>query len=227
MVNMAHAIPTVELTLDDLNAFPDRTRERIVVAEGQGRPPAQWLLVGTRSRRQGVVMRRVLETVERIAEQRRDALTESRIEALVDLYLEDEGRTDFDREIERDNAKLRAQYLMETRTWTASDIHEYVHGRKLANPSEPASRWRREGKVFAVRSGRVRLFPRFQFADGRPRPVVGEILKRLPDDMTSWQIAFWFEGGNGWLDGRAPEDALDDRDNILMAADRSREMHAG
>ena len=227
MAELVAPIPAVELTPDDFEGFPSWLREKINATGGPGGSPEQWLLIGARSRRQMLVMRRVLETVGRIAEQRREAMTERHIEILVDLYLEGEERTDVDHKIERDNAELRARYLLETKTWTAADIHEHMHGGQLANPSEPASRWRREKKVFAVRSGRAQLFPSFQFADGRPRPVIADVLKRLPDDMTPWQIAFWFRGGNGWLDGRSPEDALDDRDGVLEAAERLHETAIG
>ena len=66
-----------------------------------------------------------------------------------------------------------------------------------------------------------------QFADGNPLPVIKEVLKRLPDGMTPWQIAFWFQSGNGWLDGRSPEEALGDEDAVLNAADRLREPAIG
>ncbi len=133
-----------------------------------------------------------------------------------------------DREIERDNAGLRAHYLRDTKTWTASDIiHECMLGKQGANPSEPALRWMREGRVFAVDAGHGRLYPSFQFENGRPRPLIAEVLKRLPDDMTPWQIAFWFRSGNGWLDGRSPEEALEDREGVLKAADRLRETAIG
>ena len=163
----------------------------------------------------------------RIVEQRRKELTERDIEALVDLYLRGEERADVDRELEQDNAELRAQYLREVPTYTAADIHEFMHGSLLSNPSEPASRWRREKRVFAVRAGRNQLFPRFQFADGHPRPVIKEAMKRLPDDMTPWQTAFWFWAGNGWLDGKSPEEALGDEDGVLNAADRLHEPAVG
>ena len=227
MAELAEFVPAVDLTPDEFEGLPSQVREKIKATEGPGGIPEQWLLIGARSRWQRVVMRRVLETVGRIAEHRREAMTERHIETLVDLYLEGEERADVDREIERDNAELRARYLLETKTWTAADIHEHMHGGQLVNPSEPASRWRREKKVFAVRAGRAQLFPDFQFADGRPRPVIADVLKRLPDDMTPWQIAFWFRGGNGWLDGRSPEEALDDRDGILKAAERLRETAIG
>ena len=163
----------------------------------------------------------------RIVEQRRKELTEREIEALVDLYLRGEERADVDRELEQDNAELRAQYLREVPTYTAADIHEFMHGSLLSNPSEPASRWRREKRVFAVRAGRNQLFPRFQFADGHPRPVIKEVMKRLPDDMTPWQTAFWFWAGNGWLDGKSPEEALGDKDGVLNAAGRLHEPAVG
>ena len=149
MAESAAFIPAVELTPDDFEGFPSRLREKINATGGPGGSPKQWLLIGARSRRQMLVMRRVLETVGRIAEQRREAMTERHIETLVDLYLEGEERADVDYEIERDNAELRARYLPETKAWTAADIHEHMHGGLLANPSEPASRWRREKKVFA------------------------------------------------------------------------------
>ncbi len=125
-----------------------------------------------------------------------------------------------DRELTQDNDELRAQYLREVPTFTAADIHRLMPGSQLNSPSEPASRWRREKRVFAVRYGRARLFPCFQFAEGRPLPVVRQVLKRLPADMTPWQIAFWFRSGNGWLDGKSPEEALGNEDRVLNAANR-------
>ena len=163
----------------------------------------------------------------RIVEQRRSEMTESNIEALADLYLQGEERARVDRELEQDNAELRARYVREVPTYSATDIHKLMHGSQLRNPSEPASRWKREKRVFAVRSGRAHLFPRFQFADGNPLPVIKEVLKRLPNDMTSWQIAFWFRSGNGWLDGRSPEEALNDEAGVQNAADRLREPAIG
>ena len=84
-------------------------------------------------------------------------------------------RADVDRELEQDNAELRARYLQEVPTHTAADIHELMHGSKLSNSSEPASRWKHEKRVFAVRAGPARLFPRFQFADGYPLPVIHDL----------------------------------------------------
>ena len=227
MAGLAESFSAVELTPEDFKGVSGRLREKLKATEEPGDDLREWMLIGARSRGQREIVRRVVAAVGRIAEHRLKEMSERNIETLVDLYLEGEERTDVDREIEQDNAGLRARYLLETPAWTAADIHGIMHGEQLSNPSEPASRWKREGRVFAVRAGRAYLFPRFQFADGAPRPVVKEVLKRLPGDMTPWQIAFWFRSGNGWLDGKSPEETLDDGDSVLTAADRLSEPAIG
>lgn len=236
MPEVPETAAAVELTPAEVERLPPPLLEKI---RGTGIPPGtqqhlqrfqqwqRWLLVGADSRRDAAVMRKTLTIIKRMLAQRRREFTERNIEALLELFLQDEERADVDRELELDNAELRARYVREVPAYTAADIHELMHGTRLRNPSEPASRWRREKKVFAVRAGRNQLFPRFQFADGRPRPVIREIMKRLPDGMTPWQTAFWFWSGNGWLDGKSPADALGDRDRVLEAASRLREPAVG
>ena len=227
MAEVPETLPVVELTTDEVERLSSRLQEE---AKGTNRSQGKqqrWILIGAGSPREAAVIRTTATMARRIVGQRRKEITERNVEALVDLYLEGEERADVDGEIEQDNAELRARYLLEVPTYTAAEIHELMHGSQLRNPSEPASRWRREKRVFAVRGGRAQHFPRFQFADGNPRPVIKEVLKRLPDDMTPWQIAFWFRSGNGWLDGKSPEEALGDEDGVLNAADRLHEPAIG
>jgi hypothetical protein len=236
MAEELEALAAVELTLEDAERFLAPVLEKI---GGRRTPPGtreqwqqmvrlqQWLVVGARSKRDAEVMRKMVTIMKRMSGQRRREFTERNIEVLLELLLQDEERASVERELELDNAMLRARYVREVPAYTAADIHELMPGARSRNPSEPASRWRREKKVFGVRAGRGRLFPRFQFADGRPRPVIGEIIQRLPDDMTSWQTAFWFWSGNGWLDGRSPADALGDPDSVLEAASRLGEPAVG
>lgn len=227
MAEQPETAPVLELTPDEIERFPKHLREKIRAAEGPRGGLRRWVLIGAGSGQDATVIRTTARAVGRIVGQRRRNMTERNIEALVDLYLEGQERVDVDRDLDQDNAELRAHYLREVPTYTAADIHQLMHGSRLSNPSEPASRWNREKRVFAVRHGRARYFPRFQFADGHPLPVIKEVLKRLPDDMTPWQIAFWFWSGNGWLDGRPPEEALGDEEEILNAADCLREPAVG
>ena len=227
MAELLKVPPAVELTPDEVERFLRRLRKKTKAAERPQGELQRWILIGAGSRREAALIRKTATMARRIVGQRRKEITERNIEALVDLYLEGEERADVDRELEQDNAEMRARYLLEVPTYTAADIHELMHGSQLSNPSEPASRWRREKRVFAVRDGRAQLFPRFQFADGNPLPVIKGVLKRLPDDMTPWQIAFWFRSGNGWLGGKSPEEALGDEDRVLYTADRLREPAIG
>ena len=94
--------------------------------------------------------------------------------------------------IARKNAEMRATYLKTTELYTAEDIQG------------PSAKWKRAGRVFAIQDGEKDLFPAFQFADGKPLPIIKKILEALPDYLSPWQTAFWFESGNGWLGGKNP-----------------------
>ena len=120
---------------------------------------------------------------------------------------------DIDREIARKNAELRARYLRTTKLCTAEDIREL-------NPSASSSEWKREGRVFAIQHDGKDLFPAFQFADGQPLPIIKEILEALPEDLTPWQTAFWFQSPNGWLDGKTPQECLKNESEVIYAAEQ-------
>ena len=125
-----------------------------------------------------------------------------------------------------DNLELRARYMNETPMLTSAQIHE-MSGLGSRNPSEPASRWKAEGKTFAVRVGGRDRYPAFQFEDGAPRPVIKATLAALPATMTAWQTALWFASGNGWLDGEEPRNCLSDGDSVVEAARQLTESARG
>ena len=135
-------------------------------------------------------------------------------------------RSDVERDLAIDNLAARREYLNDTPTLTAAQIHR-LSGLATRNESEPASRWKKEGKTFAVRLGRRDLYPAFQFQDGKPRPVMRDVLTALPSDMTPWQTAFWFASGNGWLDGGEPQGCLEDSHRVVEAAHRLSEPAIG
>ena len=136
------------------------------------------------------------------------ARSEKRIDAMVKEILKDEECADIDLEIERDNAELRATYLQTTELYTAKDIQG------------PSTKWKREGRIFAIQDDGKDLFPAFQFADGQPLPIIKKILEALPEDMSPWQTAFWFESGNGWLGGEVPQECLKNESDLIDAAEQ-------
>lgn len=212
-----HADPLVSFSLaeDDIGALPDQLRERIAHA-GAG-TPGDWTLVGTPDAELTDLLQRVVARLPSMAVMHRRTLTERNIELMIESILPDTPRAEVRAELEMDNARLRADYLQETRMLTGSEIRA-GSGLNPKNASEPASRWKREGRIFAVRHGGRDLYPAFQFADGQPRRVIKDILAQMPRWATPWQIALWFASGNGWLDGATPEERLDAPGEVVEAA---------
>jgi hypothetical protein len=172
------------------------------------------------------VISAVVEQVPRAVQARRQALTEQHIDALVDVYMANDPLSPALPDLERDNAEAQARFLKQWKVLTADDVAERAgHGSK--NRSATASRWKRAGRIFGVRSGGREVYPAFQFKDGAPRPAVCKVLAALPRDMSGWQTAFWFVGPNGWLDGAAPVERLDDEAALVAAARREDDAWMG
>ncbi len=206
---------SVGLDADDLRALPEALREQCgVLWEG---PSGDWTLVGTRDTELAQLVRRVLARLEPMAAMHRRRLSERNIDLLLESILSDTPRDDIHAVLEMDNAKLRADYVEETRLLTGAEVRA-ASGLSPKNASEPASRWKREGRVFAVRHAGRDLYPAFEFADGQPRLVIKQILAVMPSSATPWQIALWFASGNGWLDGAEPRACLDATDEVVEAA---------
>lgn len=216
MVDVKYA----DLTDSDLKRIPSD------VAAKLGLPSADTVHGGTRvgfavfsgSGREASVLARVIGKLADLVPATLRERDETRLDRLVDFYAEGEPRTGLDEDLLDENARLRTAFLEEVPTHTAADIRQ-IAGSRSRNPSEPASRWKREGRVFAVTLHGADRYPAFQFdADGQPRRIVAEILAVLPPEMTPWQRAFWFVSANGWLDGAYPAEAFGEPARILAAA---------
>ena len=110
--------------------------------------------------------------------------------------------------IARKNAESCARYLRTADLYAPEDIQG------------PSAKWKREGRVFAIQHNDEDLFPAFQFADGKPLPIIKKILKALPEDMSPWQTAFWFKSSNGWLGGKTPQECLKNESKVIDAAEQ-------
>ena len=121
------------------------------------------------------------------------------------------------------SADLRREFLDQVPLRTSAQVHEHA-GFPGGNPSQTVHRWRKQGKIFSVNHGGREWYPAFQFgADGRPLPLIAEILAILRRDAerTEWDNALWFAGDSGWLDGQRPIDRLDsDPESVKRAAEQ-------
>jgi hypothetical protein len=126
-----------------------------------------------------------------------------------------------------DNLRLRDRFLAEEGTLTSAEVGEQSGSRGKSNPYATAARWKKAGRIFSINHRGVEIFPAFQFRDGQPHPTIAKVLATLPRRMTPWQIAFWFVTTNGWLDDDAPNERLDDVEQIVEAAKREGEEVMG
>lgn len=217
MPQPAPVLVSVPLAADDISALPPPLRERI--ADSETEAPTDWALLVTGTPELTGLVQDVMARLASLVAADRRQLTEDNIELLVRSMLPHAPRSKVDAQLELDNARLRAAYLEEVPTQSGREVRA-ASSLNPKNPSEPASRWKRERRVFAVRHGGRDLFPAFQFEDGYPRPVIKQILHQFPPTLTDWQIAIWFASGNGWLDGAEPRNRLDAPDEVIEAARR-------
>jgi len=109
--------------------------------------------------------------------------------------------------IERDTLEWRKRFMAEHPVWTSAQIAVESTSRAKNQPAT-ASRWAKEEKVFAVEFQGQKWFPRFQFQDGRPIPVVSQVIKVFPEHATGWELAYFFTTENAHISGRRPFELL-------------------
>lgn len=160
------------------------------------------------------------ERISDLAKNLREVGSNDRIERLVEALLPStDPMVEVRSQLEVDNAELRARFLQEVPSLTATQVADFA-GHTATNKSATATRWKSAGKVFSVVQGGRELFPKFQFAEGQPRPVIQEVLQILQHQLSAWELAFWFVSSNAWLDGSAPVSRLDDGGDVVVEAAR-------
>lgn len=125
--------------------------------------------------------------------------------------------------------------IFEQGEWLMAEQLNALQPSPSTQKSQPASEWKRLGRIFAVSHGGEEYFARYQFDEAyQPLPVIEEILRAFGEVADNWKIAAWFHYPNGWLSkpgaqGQAPlapKDALDQRAALLRAATARRGSYA-
>lgn len=122
----------------------------------------------------------------------------------------------------RRNAELRWQLLEEFGALDGGAVHE-LSGSRSKNTRQTASRWQRDGRIFAVEHKGQLLYPGFQFDrhTGQPKAAVADVLAALPEGMRGWELATWWTDELDGLEGRRPVVVLDgDPEAVIAAAGR-------
>ena len=210
MTNAPVELSVLEISPTEIEPLSNPVRDLLARANKN-------IFIGSSSTADAAIVVKVLKTAVYIIGERRQTVTEDRIETLVDLYLQGEALAQVDEDLERDNAQLRARYLQSVPCLSAADVRSMLSN-PPNNTSEPTSRWKRQAKIFAIPRGNSDRFPAFQFSHGQPLPAIRKILAALPKTITPWQTALWFASGNGWLGGVSPQDFLVNVDDVVTAA---------
>jgi len=151
-----------------------------------------------------------------------------RIEELVEALLPRiEVPTPAALEQARRQAVVRLRLLRDFGAYSPDDVSELA-GSRAANRSALASRWRREGRIFAVPYDHREHYLGFQFdGDGRPLPAVAKVLAVLAG-WPPWDVALWFVSDNAWLERRPPAELLAvQAQRVLRAAEADAASRAG
>jgi hypothetical protein len=108
--------------------------------------------------------------------------------------------------------------------WLMSEQLNSLQDAPPKSRSQPASDWKRRGRIYSVSRGGREYFARYQFdAMYEPLPVIREVLEAFGEVADPWVLAAWFHYPNAWITGAdgapvAPKDALDRRDDVVSAA---------
>jgi hypothetical protein len=131
--------------------------------------------------------------------------------------------------------QLRAQTMramFAAGEWLTSEQINSLQQTPPTSKSQPASDWKRRGRIYSVTVNGREYFAGYQFdALCQPLPIIREILAEIGPVADTWKIATWFHAPNGWIAEQstvsdaprpvAPRDALDRRDEVLAAARRN------
>jgi hypothetical protein len=146
--------------------------------------------------------------------QRRGAVRDQ----LVDLFVGDVALTPVDMK----RARLEAQALRAIRRgteWlTAAEIAELAD-LGPANPIATVSRWKQQGRIYALRQGGKDYYPRYALGpDFHPLPVIKQVLAVLTGYGPEL-LAGWFDSTSRFLGGKRPRELLaNDPSRVLAAA---------
>ncbi len=117
------------------------------------------------------------------------------------------GEEQADSRIEKDTLEWREQFMSRNKCWSSSEVAKESSS-TAKNRAAIASRWLAEKRIFAVNFERQTWFPRFQFQDGSTIPAISKVIKAFPKHATGWDLAFFFDTPNSFIDGRRPVELL-------------------
>lgn len=111
--------------------------------------------------------------------------------------------------------------VLESGDWlTAADIAQLA-GLSTRNPSAQPNKWKKQGRIFAIRHGGVDYFPDYGLdrkSGFRPLKALAGIIEMFAEHKDGWGMAYWFRSDNSFLGGKRPQDLLASAPKRVIAA---------
>lgn len=119
-------------------------------------------------------------------------------------------------EMELMGAEFRVIFLNKYPVLDAKAVHRLA-GCKGADKTRKARSWRSAGRIIGLPIVGTTVYPAFQFQpNGQPYPLIREVNKAFPTDVSDWQRAGWLVSPNEWLDGETPISAIQRKDPEVL-----------
>ncbi|MNQ94589.1 hypothetical protein D3C85_1101110 [compost metagenome] len=112
------------------------------------------------------------------------------------------------------------ELVMQSSTWLRASEVSARAGLSNKNTSSTPNKWKKGNTIFAINHQGQDLYPSYALGvDGKPLPVMKDILQAFSGKKAPLLIGLWFCSVNSWLGGVAPKDAIETRpQDVLNAA---------
>lgn len=114
------------------------------------------------------------------------------------------------------------QAVLASGDWLTAIQIAKLAGLSTRNPSSQPNKWKKQGKIFAIRHKGTDYFPGYGLdpkASYRPIKALAEVIKIFSEHKDSWGMAYWFQSDNSLLAGKRPQDFLaTEPERVLEAA---------
>ena len=164
-------------------------------------------------------VKRLMSDVVAVALAARPRRREAVRDQLVNLLVGDVALTSVDMKRARLEAQAVRAIRQSTEWLTAAEIGDLAD-LGPANPIATVSRWKQQGRIFALRHGGKDYYPKYALGpDFHPLPVIKDILAVLAG-YDPELLAGWFDSTSRFLGGKRPRELVANEPAKALAAAR-------
>lgn len=122
------------------------------------------------------------------------------------------------------NVAVPAQERLLNVVFAASEWYDSATLSRMCNFSEKNAsaqpyKWKKAGKLFALRRGNKDVYPAYAFDDHcRPLRAMKDVLDIFHDKKSDLKTAFWFASVNSWLRDKRPLDVIGTNPEAVIKA---------